>query len=161
MYSRPPLAAQYCNTIQVLIGLLSRCLLLRRSRAKANEGNSLPPLRLILMSATLDMSVFTQNPRLFPTPPPVFTVPARQYPVTVHFNRCNTRCCCCCCFCCFCCCCCCCSDKVTAAILQSHSFCRVLRRCYMEGCEDSSPAATRQRFGVPHGKERGNLRGVM
>lgn len=25
--------------------------------------------------------------RLFPVPPPVLTVPARQFPVTVHFSR--------------------------------------------------------------------------
>ena len=27
------------------------------------------------------------NTRLFPEPPPVVTVPARQYPVTVHFSK--------------------------------------------------------------------------
>jgi ATP-dependent RNA helicase DHX37/DHR1 len=82
-------ALHKCHNLQVLIGLLSRSLLLRRSRASSADATALPPLRLILMSATLDMSVFTQNPRLFPSPPPVFKVPARQYPVTVHFNRCS------------------------------------------------------------------------
>ena len=28
-----------------------------------------------------------QNQRLFPVPPPVVCVPARQYPVTVHFSK--------------------------------------------------------------------------
>jgi ATP-dependent RNA helicase DHX37/DHR1 len=85
-------ALHNCHNFQVLIGLLSRSLLLRRSRASAAGATAtLPPLRLILMSATLDMSVFTQNPRLFSSPPPVFKVPARQYPVTVHFNRCSSR----------------------------------------------------------------------
>jgi ATP-dependent RNA helicase DHX37/DHR1 len=30
---------------------------------------------------------FTANSRLFPEPPPVINVDARQYPVTVHFNK--------------------------------------------------------------------------
>ncbi len=30
---------------------------------------------------------FVHNARLFPTPPPLVRVPARQYPVTVHFSR--------------------------------------------------------------------------
>ena len=39
------------------------------------------------MSATLRIDDFTANRRLFPTAPPVVHVPARQFPVTVHFNR--------------------------------------------------------------------------
>jgi ATP-dependent RNA helicase DHX37/DHR1 len=39
------------------------------------------------MSATLRIEDFVANERLFPTPPPVVRVPARQYPVTVHFAR--------------------------------------------------------------------------
>lgn len=39
------------------------------------------------MSATLRISDFVENTTLFTTPPPVIKVPARQYPVTVHFNR--------------------------------------------------------------------------
>lgn len=39
------------------------------------------------MSATLRISDFVENATLFATPPPVIKVPARQYPVTVHFNR--------------------------------------------------------------------------
>ena len=45
------------------------------------------PLRLVIMSATLRISDFVENTTLFATPPPVIKVPARQYPVTVHFNR--------------------------------------------------------------------------
>jgi ATP-dependent RNA helicase DHX37/DHR1 len=45
------------------------------------------PLRLVIMSATLRISDFVENAALFVTPPPVIKVPARQYPVTVHFNR--------------------------------------------------------------------------
>jgi ATP-dependent RNA helicase DHX37/DHR1 len=39
------------------------------------------------MSATLRVSDFTENTTLFPSPPPVISVEARQHPVTVHFNR--------------------------------------------------------------------------
>ena len=49
--------------------------------------SSMQPLRLIIMSATLRVSDFAENTTLFPTPPPIINVPARQHPVTVHFNR--------------------------------------------------------------------------
>lgn len=39
------------------------------------------------MSATLRVSDFSENKALFPSPPPVINVSARQHPVTVHFNR--------------------------------------------------------------------------
>lgn len=39
------------------------------------------------MSATLRVSDFTSNQTLFPSPPPVINVSARQHPVTIHFNR--------------------------------------------------------------------------
>ena len=39
------------------------------------------------MSATMRVTDFTANARLFPEPPPVINVDARQYPVTVHFNK--------------------------------------------------------------------------
>lgn len=39
------------------------------------------------MSATLRVEDFTQNTRLFRNPPPVVKVEARQYPVSVHFNK--------------------------------------------------------------------------
>lgn len=63
----------------ILIGMLSRVVKLRRE-----EGN---PLKLIIMSATLRVSDFTQNTTLFPSPPPVVSIEARQYPVSIHFNR--------------------------------------------------------------------------
>lgn len=47
----------------------------------------LKPLKLIIMSATLRVEDFTANQRLFPRPPPVLRVEARQYPVSLHFNR--------------------------------------------------------------------------
>lgn len=39
------------------------------------------------MSATLRVSDFAENRTLFPSPPPVINVAARQHPVTIHFNR--------------------------------------------------------------------------
>lgn len=39
------------------------------------------------MSATLRVSDFAENATLFATPPPIIHIPARQHPVTIHFNR--------------------------------------------------------------------------
>ena len=39
------------------------------------------------MSATLRVSDFAENTTLFASPPPIINVPARQYPVTIHFSR--------------------------------------------------------------------------
>ena len=53
----------------------------------AEQGSGVPPLKLVIMSATLRVKDFAANAKLFPTPPPVIRVPARQYPVTIHFCR--------------------------------------------------------------------------
>ena len=66
----------------ILIGLLSRIVPLRHKKAD--------PLKLIIMSATLRVSDFTENSRLFKLPPAVVSVESRQFPVTVHFNK-HTR----------------------------------------------------------------------
>ena len=63
----------------ILIGLLSRIVLLRKSK-----GNS---LKLVIMSATLRVEDFTNNANLFSPTPPIVKVDARQYPVTIHFNK--------------------------------------------------------------------------
>uniref|UniRef100_A0A8C6R3U9 DEAH-box helicase 37 n=1 Tax=Nannospalax galili TaxID=1026970 RepID=A0A8C6R3U9_NANGA len=63
----------------ILLGLLSRIVALRAKRHL--------PLKLLIMSATLRVEDFTQNQRLFTTPPPVIKVESRQFPVTVHFNK--------------------------------------------------------------------------
>lgn len=39
------------------------------------------------MSATLRVADFTENTNLFPRVPPVINVDARQYPVSIHFNK--------------------------------------------------------------------------
>ncbi|KAI5638778.1 oligonucleotide/oligosaccharide-binding (OB)-fold domain-containing protein [Phthorimaea operculella] len=63
----------------ILLGLLSRIVPLRRKRGS--------PLRLIIMSATLRVEDFTENTRLFKEPPPIIKIDARQFPVTIHFNK--------------------------------------------------------------------------
>ena len=74
----------------ILLGMLSRIVTLRRSMATqvaGAAGDRVYPLKLIIMSATLRIEDFVANRRLFPSPPPLVSVPARQYPVTVHFSR--------------------------------------------------------------------------
>jgi HrpA-like RNA helicase len=39
------------------------------------------------MSATLRVSDFVENKTLFDNPPPIVQIDARQYPVTIHFDR--------------------------------------------------------------------------
>ncbi|XP_073675155.1 probable ATP-dependent RNA helicase DHX37 [Garra rufa] len=63
----------------ILIGLLSRIVPLRNKKGL--------PMKLIIMSATLRVEDFTENKRLFRIPPPVIKVEARQFAVTVHFNK--------------------------------------------------------------------------
>ena len=70
----------------ILIGMLSRCVSLR-AKEHATDPAKYKKLKLIIMSATLRVSDFSENPTLFPVPPPVLKVDARQYPVAVHFNR--------------------------------------------------------------------------
>ncbi|KAG7443024.1 P-loop containing nucleoside triphosphate hydrolase protein [Guyanagaster necrorhizus] len=70
----------------ILIGVLSRVLKLREQLWKEGKEGA-KPLRLIIMSATLRVSDFAENKTLFPKPPPVINVAARQHPVTIHFNR--------------------------------------------------------------------------
>lgn len=58
-----------------------------REEKKEGKKNPLYPLKLIVMSATLRVEDFVGNRRLFPIPPPVVNIEARQFPVTVHFNK--------------------------------------------------------------------------
>ncbi|CDO91800.1 unnamed protein product [Kluyveromyces dobzhanskii CBS 2104] len=70
----------------ILIGMLSRCVSLR-AKEHAADPSKCQKLKLIIMSATLRVSDFSENASLFPISPPVLKVDARQYPVAVHFNR--------------------------------------------------------------------------
>lgn len=82
----------------ILIGLLSRAVQRRRlnfdeamhkCKGVVPEGETppAPPLRLIVMSATLRLCDFTENRVLFPTPPPVVRIDTRTFPCTLHFAR--------------------------------------------------------------------------
>ncbi|OJD36552.1 deah-box rna helicase [Diplodia corticola] len=70
----------------ILIGMMSRIVDLRRNLMK--EDPKVKPLKLVIMSATLRISDFTENTRLFRFgSPPLLKAEGRQYPVTVHFAR--------------------------------------------------------------------------
>jgi ATP-dependent RNA helicase DHX37/DHR1 len=70
----------------ILIGMLSRIVDLRAQMAK--DDPTTRPLKLIIMSATLRISDFTENQRLFRgQPPPLIKAEGRQYAVTNHFAR--------------------------------------------------------------------------
>lgn len=70
----------------ILIGMLSRCVKLRAKEHSADPENC-KRLKLIIMSATLRVTDFSENSTLFSTAPPILNVSARQFPVSVHFNR--------------------------------------------------------------------------
>ncbi|CAG7828649.1 unnamed protein product [Allacma fusca] len=63
----------------ILIGLLSRCVVARKKR---ND-----PLKLVIMSATMRISDFMENNVLFKTKPGFVHIPARQFPVQIHFSK--------------------------------------------------------------------------
>jgi ATP-dependent RNA helicase DHX37/DHR1 len=54
--------------------------------ARLDYQDPLPPLKLVIMSATLRVEDFCVS-KLFSPIPPVIKVEARQYPVAVHFSR--------------------------------------------------------------------------
>jgi len=70
----------------ILIGMVSRIVDLRASMSK--DDLKVTPLKLVIMSATLRVSDFTENPNLFKSgTPPIVQAEGRQFPVTVHFAR--------------------------------------------------------------------------
>ncbi|CZR59049.1 probable ECM16-putative DEAH-box RNA helicase [Phialocephala subalpina] len=69
----------------ILVGMLSRVVKLREEMA--TENSAVKPLKLIIMSATLRITDFTENKTLFSNPPPVLQAEGRQFPVTIHFAR--------------------------------------------------------------------------
>ncbi|KAK3159039.1 hypothetical protein QOZ80_2AG0144910 [Eleusine coracana subsp. coracana] len=82
----------------ILIGMLSRIIKLRktlyadqqekiRSGLNIEQKDIFSPLKVVLMSATLQLKDFISNRRLFEAIPPAVKVPVRQYPVTVHFSK--------------------------------------------------------------------------
>ena len=74
----------------ILIGMVSRIVDLRASMSKEDE--KIQPLKLIIMSATLRITDFMENPNLFRSGiPPLIQAQGRQFPVTVHFARRTSR----------------------------------------------------------------------
>lgn len=100
----------------LLLGLLSRALPLRERIAKQeaqawkasnataiaaaaaggdptavmvamSRAGVLMPLKVVIMSATMKVTDFTENRTLFRSPPPLLTIAARMHPVTTHFAR--------------------------------------------------------------------------
>jgi hypothetical protein len=73
----------------ILLGMLSRAVPLRRKLAEESRGADVGfhPLKIIIMSATLAVAEMRDNRSLFPTPPRVITVKSRQFPVTIHFSK--------------------------------------------------------------------------
>jgi ATP-dependent RNA helicase DHX37/DHR1 len=69
----------------VLIMVTVGCQSLYEEECKSGKATVFP-LKLVIMSATLRVDEFVVNKGLFPCPPPVVHVPARQFPVTVHFS---------------------------------------------------------------------------
>lgn len=70
----------------ILIGMLSRCVKLR-AKKNNEDPKRYNKLKLVIMSATLRVSDFSENSSLFSSPPPILKIEARQFPVSVHFNR--------------------------------------------------------------------------
>ncbi|KAI9685615.1 MAG: putative ATP-dependent RNA helicase DHR1 [Bathelium mastoideum] len=79
-------AHERSTNTDILIGMMSRIVELRSTMTKENSDNK--PLKLIIMSATLRISDFTENRILFRNgSPPLVQAEGRQYPVTTHFAR--------------------------------------------------------------------------
>jgi len=58
-----------------------------RSGFKIKPEDKISQLKVVLMSATLQLKDFISNRRLFDVIPPAVKVPVRQFPVTVHFSK--------------------------------------------------------------------------
>lgn len=70
----------------ILIGMITRIIDLRESMSK--DDAKIKPLKLIIMSATLRIADFMDNPNLFRHgAPPLLQAEGRQHPVTIHFAR--------------------------------------------------------------------------
>lgn len=70
----------------ILIGMLSRIVDLRAIMSREDE--KIKPLKFVIMSATLRITDFLENPNLFRnSTPPLIQAEGRQFPVTIHFAR--------------------------------------------------------------------------
>ncbi|KAI4095341.1 MAG: hypothetical protein LQ348_006412 [Seirophora lacunosa] len=79
-------AHERSTNTDILIGMVSRIVDLRMSMSR--DDAKIKPLKLVIMSATLRISDFLENPKLFRDgPPPLLQAEGRQYAVTTHFAR--------------------------------------------------------------------------
>ncbi|KAL8894879.1 MAG: hypothetical protein Q9207_008378 [Kuettlingeria erythrocarpa] len=79
-------AHERSTNTDILVGMISRIVDLRASMSR--DDPMIKPLKLVIMSATLRISDFLENPNLFRNgPPPLLQAEGRQYPVTIHFAR--------------------------------------------------------------------------
>lgn len=70
----------------LLIGMVSRIVDLRATMSR--DDDKIKTLKLIIMSASLRITDFLENPNLFRNgTPPLIQAEGRQYPVTTHFAR--------------------------------------------------------------------------
>eukprot|EP00915_Cephaloidophora_sp_WS-2016_P011632 GHVH01017016.1.p1 GENE.GHVH01017016.1~~GHVH01017016.1.p1 ORF type:complete len:1166 (+),score=221.73 GHVH01017016.1:92-3589(+) len=72
----------------LLLGLLTRSVALRRRDWE--RGGLLPPLKFLIMSATLDIASLVKETKLFDlldAPPPTVEFSGRTFPVVVHFSK--------------------------------------------------------------------------
>ena len=83
-------AHERSTNTDILIGMLSK--IVPRRTLLSTTDPEIRPLKLIIMSATLNVLDFTRS-GLFKTakPPPVVQVEGRQYPVVTHFSRITQR----------------------------------------------------------------------
>ncbi|KAL8933557.1 MAG: hypothetical protein Q9216_006315, partial [Gyalolechia sp. 2 TL-2023] len=79
-------AHERSTNTDILIGMVSRIVDLRASMSR--DDPQIRPLKMVIMSATLRISDFLENPNLFRSgPPPLLQAEGRQHPVTTHFTR--------------------------------------------------------------------------
>ena len=79
-------AHERSTNTDILIGMVSRIVDLRESTSQ--KDLAVKPLKLIIMSATLRISDFTDNRNLFRNgPPPLLQAEGRQYPISIHFAK--------------------------------------------------------------------------
>jgi len=76
-----------CVSSDILCGLIGLALPLRK-KASDEPGSTIPPLKLIIMSATLRVEDFLDNPKIFRGMTPcVVKIPGRTFPVTIHHSK--------------------------------------------------------------------------
>lgn len=79
-------AHERSTNTDILIGMVSRIVDLRAAMSK--EDHKVQPLKMVIMSATLRVTDFLNNPKLFRNgTPPLIKAEGRQYAVTTHFAR--------------------------------------------------------------------------